>query len=106
MPIFFHKMSPALYFRQQVAENTVYCAFADIRFLILSSVIALSAFMSQLPALWFSIKCGRKVVLVSGVVCQLTGIGLVMGFQAIFTVLLGLILIGFGVGFHVQVCDF
>ena len=100
--IFLDKFS-RYYIKKNEAKITNFCKFSDFGFLLISSLIPLSAAISVWAALKLSSKWGRKPVLIIGLLVMLVGDCCLVVPSPAFLLILGLVSVGIGLGFIFQV---
>ncbi|EPS70218.1 hexose transporter 1, partial [Genlisea aurea] len=103
MDSFLSKFFPAVY-RKEKADNSTdqYCKFDSTTLTMFTSSLYLAALCSSLVASTVTRKLGRKLSMLFGGVLFLAG-ALINGFaQAVWMLIVGRILLGFGIGFANQ----
>ncbi|KZV37125.1 sugar transporter [Dorcoceras hygrometricum] len=103
MAPFLQKFFPSVY-RKQKADNSVnqYCKFDSVTLTLFTSSLYLAALCSSLVASTVTRRLGRKLSMLFGGVLFCAG-ALINGFaQAVWMLIVGRILLGFGIGFANQ----
>lgn len=104
MPSFLKKFFHSVYEKQQAKKSSnQYCQYNSETLTLFTSSLYLAALLSSLVASTVTRKFGRKLSMLFGGVLFLAG-GLINGFaKAVWMLILGRILLGFGIGFANQV---
>ena len=104
MPSFLKKFFPSVYRKQQANESTnQYCQYDSETLTMFTSSLYLAALLSSLVASRVTRQFGRKLSMFFGGILFLAG-ALLNGFaQAIWMLIVGRLLLGFGIGFANQV---
>ncbi|XP_028094470.1 sugar transport protein 1-like [Camellia sinensis] len=102
----FLKFFPSVYEKQKADSSTnQYCKFDSFTLTMFTSSLYLAALLSSLVASTVTRKLGRKLSMLFGGVLFCAG-ALVNGFaQAVWMLIVGRILLGFGIGFANQIMD-
>lgn len=105
MDSFLKKFFPSVYRKEKADESTnQYCKFDSLTLTLFTSSLYLAALMSSIVASTVTRKLGRKLSMLLGGVLFCAG-ALINGFaQAVWMLIVGRILLGFGIGFANQVC--
>lgn len=103
MDSFLEKFFPKVYRNQKADSSTnQYCKFDSETLTMFTSSLYLAALASSLVASWVTRKLGRKLSMLFGGVLFLAG-ALINGFaKAVWMLIVGRILLGFGIGFANQ----
>ncbi|KAH9748413.1 Sugar transport protein 1 [Citrus sinensis] len=103
MPSFLKKFFPSVYRKQQANESTnQYCQYDSETLTMFTSSLYLAALLSSLVASRVTRQFGRKLSMFFGGILFLAG-ALLNGFaQAIWMLIVGRLLLGFGIGFANQ----
>ncbi|KAH9796699.1 Sugar transport protein 1 [Citrus sinensis] len=103
MPSFLKKFFPSVYRKQQANESTnLYCKYDSETLTMFTSSLYLAALLSSLVASRVTRQFGRKLSMFFGGILFLAG-ALLNGFaQAIWMLIVGRLLLGFGIGFANQ----
>lgn len=104
MDSFLKKFFPSVYRKQKADDSTnQYCKFDSQTLTMFTSSLYLAALLSSIVASTVTRKLGRKLSMLFGGVLFCSG-ALINGFaQAIWMLIVGRILLGFGIGFANQV---
>ncbi|GLU23109.1 hypothetical protein SLE2022_391380 [Rubroshorea leprosula] len=103
MPSFLKKFFPSVYEKQQENKSTnQYCQYDSEKLTLFTSSLYLAALLASLVASTVTRKFGRKLSMLFGGLLFFAG-ALINGFaKAVWMLILGRILLGFGVGFANQ----
>ncbi|GLT83052.1 hypothetical protein SLE2022_013650 [Rubroshorea leprosula] len=103
MPTFLRKFFPSVYERQQRNKSTnQYCQYDSETLTLFTSSLYLAALLSSLVASIVTRKLGRKLSMLFGGLLFFAG-ALINGFaKAVWMLIVGRILLGFGIGFANQ----
>lgn len=103
MPPFLNKFFPSVYQKQQANKSTnQYCQYDSETLTLFTSSLYLAALLSSLAASTVTRKFGRKLSMLLGGLLFLVG-ALINGLaKAVWMLILGRILLGFGIGFANQ----
>ncbi|KAJ4837750.1 species-specific tRNA processing [Turnera subulata] len=103
MPSFLRKFFPSVYRKQQEDSSTnQYCQYDSQTLTMFTSSLYLAALLSSLVASTVTRKFGRKLSMLFGGVLFCSG-AIINGFaKAVWMLILGRILLGFGIGFANQ----
>ncbi|CAK9181306.1 unnamed protein product [Ilex paraguariensis] len=103
MDSFLKKFFPSVYKKQKAdTSKNQYCMFDSQTLTMFTSSLYLAALISSIVASWVTRKLGRKLSMLFGGVLFCTG-ALINGFaQAVWMLIVGRILLGFGIGFANQ----
>lgn len=104
MDSFLEKFFPKVYRNQKADSSTnQYCKFDSETLTMFTSSLYLAALASSLVASWVTRTMGRKLSMLFGGILFLAG-ALINGFaKAVWMLIVGRILLGFGIGFANQV---
>jgi MFS family permease len=107
---FLEKFFPAVYARKQLSvkigsSHNIYCQYNSQALQAYSASISLAAAVSTLFASYFTRNYGRKTTLIYAGVLSIIGVILKAAAQNLGMLLVGRIIIGFGLGFTIQVSD-
>ncbi|KAJ6377080.1 hypothetical protein OIU76_026111 [Salix suchowensis] len=103
MPSFLRKFFPSVYRKQKASITNQYCRYDSQTLTMFTSSLYLAALLASLVASIVTRKFGRKLSMLSGGVLFCAG-AVINGFaKAIWMLILGRILLGFGIGFANQV---
>lgn len=104
MKPFLQKFFPSVYRKQQDAKNNnQYCQYDSETLTLFTSSLYLAALISSLVASTVTRRFGRKLSMFFGGILFLAG-ALINGFaKGVWMLILGRILLGFGIGFANQV---
>lgn len=107
MDPFLKKFFPSVYRKQSADTSTnQYCKFDSQTLTMFTSSLYLAALLSSLVASTVTRKLGRKLSMLFGGILFCAG-ALINGFaQAVWMLIVGRILLGFGIGFANQVILF
>ncbi|KAI3456348.1 hypothetical protein Pfo_013011 [Paulownia fortunei] len=103
MDPFLEKFFPSVYRKQHADDSTnQYCKFDSVTLTLFTSSLYLAALLSSIVASTVTRKLGRKLSMLFGGVLFCAG-ALINGFaQAVWMLIVGRILLGFGIGFANQ----
>ncbi|XP_059623509.1 sugar carrier protein C-like [Cornus florida] len=103
MDPFLKKFFPSVYKKQKADDSTnQYCKFDSQTLTMFTSSLYLAALLSSIVASWVTRKLGRKLSMLFGGLLFCAG-ALINGFaQAVWMLIVGRILLGFGIGFANQ----
>ncbi|KAI3466633.1 hypothetical protein Pfo_023296 [Paulownia fortunei] len=103
MDSFLEKFFPSVYMKQKADDSTnQYCKFDSHTLTMFTSSLYLAALLSSLVASTVTRKLGRKLSMLFGGVLFCAGV-LINGFaRAVWMLIVGRILLGFGIGFASQ----
>ncbi|KAJ6292455.1 hypothetical protein OIU78_024598 [Salix suchowensis] len=102
MPSFLRKFFPSVYRKQKASITNQYCRYDSQTLTMFTSSLYLAALLASLVASIVTRKFGRKLSMLSGGVLFCAG-AVINGFaKAIWMLILGRILLGFGIGFANQ----
>ncbi|KAJ6769735.1 SOLUTE CARRIER FAMILY 2 FACILITATED GLUCOSE TRANSPORTER [Salix purpurea] len=102
MPSFLRKFFPSVYRKQQASITNQYCRYDSQTLTMFTSSLYLAALLASLVASIVTRKFGRKLSMLSGGILFCAG-AVINGFaKAIWMLILGRILLGFGIGFANQ----
>lgn len=104
MDSFLEKFFPSVYRKQKADDSTnQYCKFDSVTLTLFTSSLYLAALLSSVVASTVTRKLGRKLSMLLGGVLFCAG-ALINGFaQGVWMLIVGRILLGFGIGFANQV---
>lgn len=104
MDSFLEKFFPSVYRKQKAVDSTnQYCKFDSQTLTMFTSSLYVAALFSSLVAAWVTRRLGRRLSMLAGAVLFCAG-ALVNGLaQNIAMLIVGRILLGFGIGFGNQV---
>ena len=107
MDSFLKKFFPSVYEKQKADSSTnQYCKFDSQTLTMFTSSLYLAALASSLVASWVTRKLGRKLSMLFGGLLFCAG-ALINGFaQKVWMLIVGRIVLGFGIGFANQVLKF
>ncbi|KAI5570511.1 hypothetical protein BDE02_11G034100 [Populus trichocarpa] len=102
MPSFLRKFFPSVYRKQQDSITNKYCQYDSQTLTMFTSSLYLAALLASLVASIVTRKYGRKLSMLFGGLLFCAG-AIINGFaQAVWMLILGRILLGFGIGFANQ----
>ncbi|CAA0826560.1 Sugar transport protein 1 [Striga hermonthica] len=103
MDQFLEKFFPSVYRRQRADSSTnQYCKFDSVTLTVFTSSLYLAALCSSVVASWVTRRLGRKLSMLIGGVLFCAGALLNAFAQAVWMLIVGRILLGFGIGFANQ----
>ena len=103
MPSFLRKFFPSVYHKQQDSITNKYCQYDSQTLTMFTSSLYLAALLASLVASIVTRKYGRKLSMLFGGLLFCAG-AIINGFaKAVWMLILGRILLGFGIGFANQV---
>ncbi|GER27194.1 sugar transporter [Striga asiatica] len=103
MDQFLEKFFPSVYRRQRADSSTnQYCKFDSVTLTVFTSSLYLAALCSSVAASWVTRRLGRKLSMLMGGVLFCAGALLNAFAQAVWMLIVGRILLGFGIGFANQ----
>ncbi|KAF5742233.1 hexose transporter 1 [Tripterygium wilfordii] len=103
MPSFLRKFFPSVYRKQQADESTnQYCQYDSQKLTMFTSSLYLAALMSSIVASTITRKFGRKLSMLFGGLLFFAGAIFNAAATAVWMLILGRILLGFGIGFANQ----
>lgn len=107
MDSFLEKFFPSVYKKQKADDSTnQYCKFDSQTLTMFTSSLYLAALLSSIVASWVTRRLGRKLSMLAGGVLFCAG-ALINGFaKNVGMLIIGRILLGFGIGFANQVTAF
>ena len=103
MDDFLKKFFPTVWERKQHAHENNYCKYDNQHLQLFTSSLYLAALVARFLASAVCSKLGRKPTMQFASVFFLIGVGLAAGADNIVMLIIGRILLGFGVGFGNQV---
>lgn len=107
MPMFLRRFFPSVYRKQEGDTSTnQYCKFDSERLTLFTSSLYLAALASSLVASTVTRRFGRKLSMLFGGVFFFAGAILNAAAKDVAMLIIGRILLGFGVGFANQVFSF
>ncbi|XP_021907026.1 sugar transport protein 8-like [Carica papaya] len=102
MDDFLKEFFPVVYERKKVAFENNYCKYDNQLLQLFTSSLYLAALVASLIASKSCSKLGRKATMQLASLFSLVGVGLTAGAQHLWMLILGRIILGFGVGFGNQ----
>jgi MFS family permease len=106
MPSFLKKFFPSVYRKQQADETSnQYCQYDSQTLTMFTSSLYLAALLASLVASIVTRKFGRKLSMLFGGVLFCAGAIINGAAKAVWMLILGRILLGFGIGFANQVLN-
>lgn len=96
-PMFFPHIS-----EHNMGKNDPFCKYDDHLLQLFTSSLFLAAGAAAMVGSWTCNRFGRKMTMLTGGLCFLVGTGLVAGAVAMPMLVIGRIVLGFGVGFACQ----
>lgn len=108
MPTFLKKFFPSVYKKETLegGGTNQYCRFDDAILTLFTSSLYLAALLASLFASFFTRKFGRKFSMVFGGTLFLCGAAFTGFAQDVVMLIVGRLLLGFGVGFTNQVINY
>lgn len=104
MPIFLEKFFPAVYRKEEgITSTNQYCKFNSQILTLFTSSLYLAALVACLVASWTTRKWGRKKSMLLGGFLFLAGAIINAAAQNVAMLIIGRVLLGFGIGFANQV---
>uniref|UniRef100_A0A7C9CSY5 Major facilitator superfamily (MFS) profile domain-containing protein n=1 Tax=Opuntia streptacantha TaxID=393608 RepID=A0A7C9CSY5_OPUST len=101
---FLRHFFPEVYEKKKHARENNYCKFNDQGLAAFTSSLYIAGLVASLCASPITRNYGRRISIICGGLCFLVGATLNAAAQNLAMLLLGRIMLGFGIGFGNQVC--